>query len=134
MTTQISPPESATATSRWAGEPIPTTRAGWVDRARQAAGLVAATAFERDTTAAAPFAEVQWIKDAGLVGLQGPQASGGGDADWATVLDVVAEFAKVDGSIANVLGWHYAYFWLFARSGLLSSGLPDGSALAARAA
>jgi len=84
-----------------------------VERARQAAGLVAATAFERDTTAAAPFAEVQWIKDAGLVGLQGPKASGGGDADWATVLDVVAEFAKVDGSIANVLGWHYAYFWLF---------------------
>ncbi len=84
-----------------------------MERARQAAGLVAATAFERDTTAAAPFAEVQWIKDAGLVGLQGPKASGGGDADWATVLDVVAEFAKVDGSIANVLGWHYAYFWLF---------------------
>jgi alkylation response protein AidB-like acyl-CoA dehydrogenase len=92
---------------------VPTTRAGWVERARQAAGLVAATAFERDTTAAAPVAEVQWIKDAGLLGLQGPKASGGGDADWATVLDVVAEFAKVEGSIANVLGWHYAYFWLF---------------------
>jgi alkylation response protein AidB-like acyl-CoA dehydrogenase len=112
-TTQISPPESATATLPWAGESVPTTRAGWVERARQAAGLVAATAFERDTTAAAPLAEVQWIKDAGLIGLQGPKASGGGDADWATVLDVVAEFAKVDGSIANVLGWHYAYFWLF---------------------
>jgi len=113
MTTQISPPESAAATSRWAGEPVPTTRDGWVERARQAAGLVAATAFERDTTAALPVAEVQWIKDAGLIGLQGPKTSGGGDADWATVLDVVAEFAKVDGSIANVLGWHYAYFWLF---------------------
>jgi alkylation response protein AidB-like acyl-CoA dehydrogenase len=112
-TTQISPPEPATATLPWATEPVPDTRAGWVERARQAAGLVAATAFERDTTAAAPFAEVQWIKDAGLAGLQGPKASGGGDADWATVLDVVAEFAKVDGSIANVLGWHYAYFWLF---------------------
>jgi alkylation response protein AidB-like acyl-CoA dehydrogenase len=112
-TTQISPPEPATATLPWAGEPVPATPAGWVERARQAAGLVAATAFERDTTAAAPLAEVQWIKDAGLVGLQGPKASGGGDADWATVLDVVAEFAKVDGSIANVLGWHYAYFWLF---------------------
>lgn len=112
-TTQISPPDSVTATSRWAGEPVSATRAGWVERARQVAGLVAATALERDTTAAAPVAEVQWIKDAGLVGLQGPKASGGGDADWATVLDVVAEFAKVDGSIANVLGWHYAYFWLF---------------------
>jgi len=113
MTTQISPPEPAAATSRWAGEPVPGTRAGWVERACQAAGLVAATAFDRDTAAAVPVAEIQWIKDAGLIGLQGPKASGGGDADWATVLDVVAEFAKVDGSIANVLGWHYAYFWLF---------------------
>ena len=92
---------------------MPATRAGWVERARQAAALVATTAFERDTTAALPVAEIGWIKDAGLVGLQGPKASGGGDADWATVLDVVAEFAKVNGSIANVLGWHYAYFWLF---------------------
>jgi alkylation response protein AidB-like acyl-CoA dehydrogenase len=113
MTTQISPAESAAATSPWAGEPVPATRAGWVERARQAAALVATTAFERDTTAAQPVAEIGWIKDAGLVGLQGPKASGGGDADWATVLDVVAEFAKVDGSIANVIGWHYAYFWLF---------------------
>jgi alkylation response protein AidB-like acyl-CoA dehydrogenase len=113
MTTQISPPESAAATSPWAGEPVPATRAGWVERARQTAALVATTAFERDTTAALPFAEIGWIKDAGLLGLQGPKASGGGEADWATVLDVVAEFAKVDGSIANVLGWHYAYFWLF---------------------
>ena len=29
------------------------------------------------------------------------------------MLGPVAEFAKVDGSIANILGWHYAYFWLF---------------------
>ena len=99
--------------SRWGAEPVPDTRAGWVSRAREAAALVATTALERDIAAALPVAEVQWLKDAGLLGLQGPKEHGGGDADWATVLDVVAEFAKVDGSIANVLGWHYAYFWLF---------------------
>ncbi|HEY5351603.1 MAG TPA: acyl-CoA dehydrogenase family protein [Streptosporangiaceae bacterium] len=113
MTTQISPSEPATATPQWARVPVPDTRAGWVERARQAAGLVAATAFDRDTAASVPVAEIQWIKDAGLIGLQGPKAHGGGDANWATVLDVVAEFAKVDGSVANILGWHYAYFWLF---------------------
>ncbi len=122
--TETSPPQAAApqatplqaaeeATSRWASEPVPSTRAGWVERAHEVAALVAATALERDVAAAAPVAEVQWIKDAGLLGLQGPKAAGGGDASWATVLDVVAEFAKVDGSIANVLGWHYAYFWLF---------------------
>jgi alkylation response protein AidB-like acyl-CoA dehydrogenase len=104
-------PEAATA--RWAAEPVPGTRAGWVRRAREAAALVATTALERDVAAAQPHTEIGWIKAAGLIGLQGPKGSGGGDTDWATVLDVVAEFAKVDGSIANILGWHYAYFWLF---------------------
>lgn len=127
MTTQTSaPPDAArarlgfTATEhpdaaieRWAAEPVPGTRAEWVRRAREAAALVAATALERDVAAAQPRAEIGWIKAAGLIGLQGPKDNGGGDADWATVLDVVAEFAKVDGSIANILGWHYAYFWLF---------------------
>jgi alkylation response protein AidB-like acyl-CoA dehydrogenase len=101
------------AIARWAAEPALVTRSGWVRRAREAAALVAATALERDVAAAQPHAEIGWIKAAGLIGLQGPKESGGGDADWATVLDVIAEFAKVDGSIANILGWHYAYFWLF---------------------
>lgn len=82
-------------------------------RARAVAALVATTALARDVAAASPVQEVQWIKAAGLLGLQGPRSEGGGDADWATVLDVVSEFAKVDGSIANILGWHYDYFWLF---------------------
>lgn len=101
------------AVARWAAEPLPDSRPGWVRRAREAAALIAATALERDIAAAQPHAEVGWLKAAGLIGLNGPKASGGGEANWATVLDVVAEFAKVDGSIANVLGWHYAYFWLF---------------------
>jgi alkylation response protein AidB-like acyl-CoA dehydrogenase len=109
VTTEISPPPvPGTATSRWTAEPAPATRADWVRRAREAAALIATTALERDVAAAQPVAEVQWLKDAGLFGLQGPKDRGGGDADWATVLDVVAEFAKVDGSIANILGWHYA--------------------------
>jgi alkylation response protein AidB-like acyl-CoA dehydrogenase len=96
-----------TAIARWAAESVPATRSGWIRRAREAATLVAATALERDIAAAQPHTEIGWIKAAGLIGLQGPKDSGGGDADWATVLKVVAEFAKVDGSIANILGWHY---------------------------
>ncbi|NMO91507.1 acyl-CoA dehydrogenase family protein [Actinomycetospora sp. TBRC 11914] len=104
------PVDTSTA---WADRPLPTDRQGWTDRAREVAALVSATAFERDLAGADPHTEIGWIKDAGLLGLQGPVAHGGGDADWATVLDVVAEFAKVDGSIAQILGWHYAYTWLF---------------------
>ena len=92
---------------------VPTTREGWVARAAEAAAIVGTTSLERDRAAADPVAEIEVIKKAGLLGLQGPVASGGGNADWATVLAVAAEFAKVEGSLANILGWHYAYFWLF---------------------
>src|ERR1700728_4161301 len=90
------------AIARGAAEPVPVTRSGWVRRAREAAALVAATALKRDVAAAQPHAEIGWMKAAGLIGLEGPKESGGGDADWATVLDVIAEFAKVDGAIANI--------------------------------
>jgi alkylation response protein AidB-like acyl-CoA dehydrogenase len=113
MTIQIASADIEDVASRWQKEPTPSTRKAWVARAREVAALVATTALVRDVAAAQPVQEVQWIKAAGLLGLQGPRSEGGGDADWATVLDVVAEFAKVDGSIANILGWHYAYFWLF---------------------
>ncbi|GED97154.1 acyl-CoA dehydrogenase family protein [Gordonia crocea] len=97
----------------WSAEGVPSDRAGWVARAKAVAALVATTSLARDTAAADPVEEIALVKRAGLLGLQGPVAHGGGDADWATVLDVVAEFAKVEGSLANILGWHYAYFWLF---------------------
>jgi alkylation response protein AidB-like acyl-CoA dehydrogenase len=113
MTAQIDAPAISDVTHRWSEDPVPDTHAAWVARAREVAQLASTTALERDVAAALPIAEVQWIKDAGLLGLQGPRHAGGGDADWATVLDVVAEFAKVEGSLANILGWHYAYFWLF---------------------
>ncbi|MFT3899375.1 MAG: acyl-CoA dehydrogenase family protein [Gordonia sp. (in: high G+C Gram-positive bacteria)] len=97
----------------WSARSLPTDRAGWVALAKEVAALVGTTSHDRDVAAADPVAEVALIKRAGLLGLQGPVEHGGGNADWATVLDVVAEFAKVEGSIANILGWHYAYFWLF---------------------
>ncbi|GAC66641.1 acyl-CoA dehydrogenase family protein [Gordonia soli] len=105
-------PDIEATLASWEG-PVPSTREGWITRAAEAAALVGTTSLARDTEAANPVQEVEWIRRAGLIGLQGPVEHGGGNADWATVLDVVAEFAKVEGSIANILGWHYAYFWLF---------------------
>lgn len=112
MTIQTERPAVASLeTPDWAD--VPTTRERWVERAAEAAAIVGTTSLDRDREAADPVAEIEVIKKAGLLGLQGPVASGGGNADWATVLEVAAEFAKVEGSLANILGWHYAYFWLF---------------------
>ena len=100
--------------NRWADAPLPSDRKGWVQRAREVAALFEQTAVERDHDARPPSRrEIQWLKDAKLLGIAGPIEYGGGNVDWLTVLQVVAEFAKVEGSIANILGWHYAYFWLF---------------------
>ncbi|MCX5043501.1 acyl-CoA dehydrogenase family protein [Aldersonia sp. NBC_00410] len=99
------------ATPEWTN--VPAGHDEWVARAAEVAAIVATTSLQRDRAAADPVAEIDVIKKAGLLGLQGPIEYGGGSADWATVLDVVAEFAKVEGSLANILGWHYAYFWLF---------------------
>jgi alkylation response protein AidB-like acyl-CoA dehydrogenase len=100
--------------NRWADVPIPTDHAGWVQRAREVAALFEQTAVERDHNARPPSVrEIQWLKDAKLLGIAGPVEYGGGDVDWLTVLAVIAEFAKVEGSIANIIGWHYEYFQLF---------------------
>jgi alkylation response protein AidB-like acyl-CoA dehydrogenase len=100
--------------NRWAEAPTPTDRAGWVQRAREVAAQFEQTAVERDHDARPPSSrEIQWLKDSKLLGVAGPVQHGGGNVDWLTVLEVIAEFAKVEGSIANILGWHYEYFQLF---------------------
>jgi alkylation response protein AidB-like acyl-CoA dehydrogenase len=97
----------------WSGRPFPQTRQEWVARAAEVAALFATTSIERDQLGVGPRPnEIAWLKDSGLVQLQGPREAGGGAADWGTVLAVVYEFAKVEGSIANILAWHYADYWV----------------------
>src|SRR5690606_40310639 len=36
-----------------------------------------------------------------------PAALGGGGASWASVLRVVREFARTDGSLAHLYGYHF---------------------------
>jgi alkylation response protein AidB-like acyl-CoA dehydrogenase len=102
-----------TGAGDWSHRPRPRSRQEWVTRAAEVAALFAPTAIERDSLGVAPRpTEMAWLKDSGLVQLQGPREAGGGAADWGTVLAVVREFAKVEGSIANILAWHYANYWV----------------------
>ncbi|MDQ0791591.1 acyl-CoA dehydrogenase family protein [Streptomyces sp. B1I3] len=95
----------------WTILPRPTDPAGWVARAAEVAAVLATDAAERDKAGATPYAEVRLLKDSGLVTLLGPAVHGGGGQDWPTAYHVVREVAKADGSIGQLLGYHYLWNW-----------------------
>jgi alkylation response protein AidB-like acyl-CoA dehydrogenase len=78
------------------------------------------TAVERDLRGGTPKLQRDAIRASGLLALTIPKQFGGLGCDWAELLDIVREFAKVDSSIAHVFGFHHlmlATVRLFARSG-----------------
>lgn len=89
----------------------PRTPAGWIDRAREVATHLALDAVERDRANQTPHAEVALLKESGLVTLLGPPAHGGGGQDWTTALRVVRAVSAGDGSIGQLLGYHYLWAW-----------------------
>ncbi|GLZ41419.1 acyl-CoA dehydrogenase family protein [Actinokineospora sp. NBRC 105648] len=89
----------------------PSTAEEWLTRAAEVSALLAVDAVSRDREAKTPHAEVQLLKDSGLVTLLGPSAHGGGGQDWPTAYRVVREISKADGSIGQLLGYHYLWFW-----------------------
>jgi alkylation response protein AidB-like acyl-CoA dehydrogenase len=78
-----------------------------VETARGVAAVLAKDALERDRANAEPLAEAQLLRDAGLPALLLPTSVGGAGLGWATALRVVREIAVADGSIAQLLGYHY---------------------------
>ncbi|MEV7425527.1 acyl-CoA dehydrogenase family protein [Streptomyces sp. NPDC091212] len=102
---------STLATADWTTLPTPTDAPGWIARATEVAAVLATDAAARDKAGETPYAEVRLLKDAGLVTLLGPAAHGGGGQDWTTAYRVVREVAKADGSIGQLLGYHYLWNW-----------------------
>ncbi|MEU4744887.1 acyl-CoA dehydrogenase family protein [Actinosynnema sp. NPDC023658] len=98
-------------TTDWAGKPAPTGSAEWVARAAEVAAILASDAVERDRAGKTPHAEVRLLKDAGLVTLLGPVEHGGGGQDWTTAYRVIREIASGDGSIGQLIGYHYLWWW-----------------------
>ncbi|MBD2153807.1 acyl-CoA dehydrogenase family protein [Leptolyngbya sp. FACHB-16] len=67
----------------------------------------AETAIERDVKGGSPTHELYRLRESGLLNLLLPEAYGGQGKDWITALKVVRELAKADGSLAQLLGYHY---------------------------
>jgi alkylation response protein AidB-like acyl-CoA dehydrogenase len=102
---------STTARTDWQTAPLPKDAEGWIARATEVAAVLATDAAARDKAAATPYEEVRLLKDSGLVTLLGPAEHGGGGQDWSAAYRVVREVAKADGSIGQLLGYHYLWNW-----------------------
>lgn len=96
---------------RWQGAPRPRNSVEWIARAQEVADILATDAVERDRANATPWAEVQLLKDSGLVTLLGPREHGGAGESWETAYKVIRAVARGDGSIGQVLGYHYLWAW-----------------------
>lgn len=97
--------------SRWASLPRPATPEGWLLRAEEVSDILAADAVERDVASQTPHAEVKLLKDSGLVTVLGPLEHGGGGQSWETTYKIIRTIARGDGSIGQLLGYHYLWAW-----------------------
>ncbi|MGW9460743.1 acyl-CoA dehydrogenase family protein [Streptomyces sp. R527F] len=102
---------STAAPTQWKTLPAPDSPHAWIERAAEAAAILATDAAARDKAGATPYTEIQLLKDSGLVTLLGPAEHGGGGQDWTTAYRVIREVAKADGSIGQLLGYHYLWNW-----------------------
>ncbi|MFE2295836.1 acyl-CoA dehydrogenase family protein [Streptomyces sp. NPDC059452] len=102
---------STAAPTRWKTLPAPDSPQAWIERAAEVAAILAIDAAARDKAGATPYTEIQLLKESGLVTLLGPAAHGGGGQEWTTAYRVIREVAKADGSIGQLLGYHYLWNW-----------------------
>ncbi|MFT4235017.1 MAG: acyl-CoA dehydrogenase family protein [Microbacterium sp.] len=93
--------------SHWSGTADAAELAHWDAVASGVAQTLAEDALARDRANAQPFVEAQLLKDSGLVTLLEPAEFGGGGAHWESAFRAVRTLARTDGSIAQLLGYHY---------------------------
>ncbi|MEV5439423.1 acyl-CoA dehydrogenase family protein [Streptomyces sp. NPDC052682] len=86
-------------------------REHWLRVAHEVADDLATDAVAREQAGKAPIDEVSRLREAGLLTLLVPAASGGGGADWSTAYAVVREIGAADGAIGQLLGCHYYVSW-----------------------
>lgn len=91
----------------YAGTASETELEHWRGIARQVAGTLAADALARDRANAQPFAEVRLLREAGLLDLLAPAEFGGAGAHFETAFEVIRILAAADGSISQLLAYHY---------------------------
>lgn len=89
----------------------PSTPDEFYARAYEVSELLHQDAHIRDRGNVVPHRQVQLLKDSGLVTLLGSKEHGGGGQTWAVAYRVVRIVAEGEGSLAQLLGYHYIWFW-----------------------
>lgn len=84
-------------------------REHWRGVATSVAVTLAADVLERDAAGGPPWTEVDLLRESGLLGLRVPTSGGGAGEDLATTFDVLRTIARVDSSVAHLLGYHFNF-------------------------
>jgi alkylation response protein AidB-like acyl-CoA dehydrogenase len=101
------PTASGVPRSHWTGVADAEELDRWTAVARDVAAVLARDVLERDRRGDDPTTELEPLRDSGLVTLLDPAAYGGGGAHWQTAFRVVRVLARADGSLAQLLLYHY---------------------------
>ncbi|WP_019007462.1 acyl-CoA dehydrogenase family protein [Cohnella laeviribosi] len=79
----------------------------YMEKARRLAREFAKDAVERDKAGGTAKIQRDLIRDSGLLRLLIPKEYGGDGQPWSSVLRIVREFARTDGSLAHLFGYHF---------------------------
>lgn len=91
----------------YTGNATPDELSYWEAIARNVADQLRVDAIERDRANQQPRREVQLLKDSGLLNLLAPTEFGGGGGHWETAFQAIRIISSVDGSIGQLLAYHY---------------------------
>jgi alkylation response protein AidB-like acyl-CoA dehydrogenase len=91
----------------WSGNASSTEIAHWSRVATDIAEVLAGDVVQRDRSNAAPHEPVRLLRESGLANLLVPSEAGGAGGHWETAFAVTRILARVDASIAQVLGYHF---------------------------
>ncbi|KAJ1026878.1 hypothetical protein NDA16_002174 [Ustilago loliicola] len=86
-------------------------------RAEQVSELLHQDEAIRDRGNVVPYRQVQLLKDAGLVTILGPKSAGGAGLTWKEAYQVIRIIARGDGSLGQLIGYHYLWSWTAALVG-----------------
>ncbi|MDL2406865.1 acyl-CoA dehydrogenase family protein [Rhizobium calliandrae] len=64
-------------------------------------------AVDRDKQGGRPVEQIRLLKESGLPSAQIPLQYGGQGASWLSIMRIVREFARTDGSLAHLFGYHH---------------------------
>lgn len=92
----------------WSGHANDTELEHWTRVATSVADTLAVDALARDRANGDPFTEVALLRTSGLLNLLVPAEFGGAGGHWESALAAVRIIASADGSIAQLLAYHYA--------------------------